>query len=231
MVIIVIDVWDITIPELTGQENRKLYIYLPNSYNEKPDEYYPVLYMFDGQNVFFDSDATYGKSWGLKEYTPYPFKDKTFGNIKSLGKITMEWFVNELKPTIDNTFRTRSDRNNTFIAGSSMGGLMSLYAILEYNHIFSRAAALSPSIWTGPQKLAKMIKNANINPDTVVYMDYGTEELPRYKHMIQKFAMISSMLMKKNIRLNARIVPNGTHSEASWEKQIPFFVETLLYEK
>ena len=99
------------------------------------------------------------------------------------------------------------------------------------NHIFSRAAALSPSIWTGPQKLAKMIKNANINPDTVVYMDYGTEELPRYKHMIQKFAMISSMLMKKNIRLNARIVPNGTHSEASWEKQIPFFVETLLYEK
>ena len=44
-------------------------------------------------------------------------------------------------------------------------------------------------------------------------------------------AMISSMLMKKNIRLNARIVPNGTHSEASWEKQIPFFVETLLYEK
>lgn len=52
-----------------------------------------------------------------------------------------------------------------------------------------------------------MIKNANINPDTVVYMDYGTEELPRYKHMIQKFAMISSMLMKKNIRLNSRIVP------------------------
>lgn len=71
MVIIVIDVWDITIPELTGQENRKLYIYLPNSYNEKPDEYYPVLYMFDGQNVFFDSDATYGKSWGLKEYLEY----------------------------------------------------------------------------------------------------------------------------------------------------------------
>ena len=175
MVIIVIDVWDITIPELTGKENRKLYIYLPNSYNEKPDEYYPVLYMFDGQNVFFDSDATYGKSWGLKEYleytntqmivvapacnqnpdngrlkeyTPYPFKDKTFGNIKSLGKITMEWFVNELKPTIDNTFRTLSDRNNTFIAGSSMGGLMSLLQYLNtiiyslerqlYHHLYGQ---------------------------------------------------------------------------------------------
>lgn len=47
-----IDVWNITIPKLTGEENRKLYIYLPNSYNEKTDKYYPVLYMFDGQNVF-----------------------------------------------------------------------------------------------------------------------------------------------------------------------------------
>lgn len=180
-----IDVWNITIPKLTGEENRKLYIYLPNSYNEKTDKYYPVLYMFDGQNVFFDSDATYGKSWGLKEYleytntqiivvapacnqnpdnsrlkeyTPYPFKDKTFGNIKSLGKITMDWLVNELKPIIDNTFRTLADRNNTFIAGSSMGGLMSLYAVLEYNNIFSKAAALSPSIWTGSKKLSKNYK-------------------------------------------------------------------------
>lgn len=62
-------------------------------------------------------------------------------------------------------------------------------------------------------------------------MDYGTEELPRYKHMIQKFAMISSMLMKKKYQIECSHCANGTHSEASWEKQIPFFVETLLYEK
>ena len=76
-----------------------------------------------------------------------------------------------------------------------------------------------------------MIKNANINPDTVVYMDYGTEELPRYKHMIQKFAMISSMLMKKNIRLNARIVPNGTHSEAKLGKNKFLSLLKLYYMK
>lgn len=253
-----IKVWDITIPELTGEEKRKLYIYLPKSYDEQVDKYYPVLYMFDGQNVFFDNDATYGKSWGMKEYmeytdtqviivapacnqnpdngrlreyTPFAFKEKSVGSIKSLGKVTMEWIINELKPNIDKNFRTLTDRENTFIAGSSMGGLMSLYAITKYNHIFSKAAALSPSIWTGVQKLAKIIKKAEIDKNTIVYMDYGTEELSNHKNMIQKFAMISSLLMKKDIRVTTRIVPNGMHCEASWEKQIPFFMNTLLYEK
>ncbi len=60
--------WDITIPELTGEEERTAYIYLPASYDEHPGRRYPVLYMFDGHNVFFDSHATYGKCWGMKEY-------------------------------------------------------------------------------------------------------------------------------------------------------------------
>ena len=58
----------IQIPELTGEEERNLYIYLPDSYDWDRERYYPVLYMFDGHNVFFDSDATYGKCWGMKEY-------------------------------------------------------------------------------------------------------------------------------------------------------------------
>lgn len=53
-------------------------------------------------------------------------------------------------------------------------------------------------------------------------MDYGSEELLNHKNMIQKFTKISSLLMKKNIKVTARIIPNGTHCEASWEKQIPF---------
>ena len=66
-----VDIWDITIPEFTGDETRKLYIYLPRSYDSAQDKRYPVLYMFDGQNVFFDSEATYGKSWGLKDYLDF----------------------------------------------------------------------------------------------------------------------------------------------------------------
>ena len=60
--------WDVTIPALTGEEPRGVYLYLPADYDYAPERRYPVLYMFDGHNVFFDSDATYGKSWGLGEY-------------------------------------------------------------------------------------------------------------------------------------------------------------------
>ena len=50
--------WNVTIPELTGNEPRGAYLYLPNSYDWEQNRHYPVLYMFDGHNVFFDSDAT-----------------------------------------------------------------------------------------------------------------------------------------------------------------------------
>jgi len=54
-----VEKWDITIPELTGTQTRRAYLYLPDYYDDDPDARYPVLYMFDGHNVFFDSDATY----------------------------------------------------------------------------------------------------------------------------------------------------------------------------
>ena len=61
--------WSITIPELTGDEPRSAYVYVPDAFEEDPEARYPVLYMFDGHNVFFDEDATYGKSWGMADFT------------------------------------------------------------------------------------------------------------------------------------------------------------------
>ena len=60
--------WFVTIPQLSGDMKRRVYVYLPDSYQKEPDKHYPVLYMFDGHNVFFDTDATYGKSWGMRDY-------------------------------------------------------------------------------------------------------------------------------------------------------------------
>ena len=57
--------WNVTIPKLTGEQTRQAYIYLPDSYDTDKDKRYPVMYMFDGHNVFFDEDATFGKSWGM----------------------------------------------------------------------------------------------------------------------------------------------------------------------
>ena len=128
--------WDITIPALSGKLKRKAYIYLPDYYEEDTFRRYPVLYMFDGHNVFFDADAAFGKSWGMasymawarkpliivaiecnkkgngrmREYSPYNFEDPKYGKIRGRGKAYMEWLVNDLKPYIDANYRTQIGR-------------------------------------------------------------------------------------------------------------------------
>jgi predicted alpha/beta superfamily hydrolase len=139
----------------------------------------------------------------------------------------MDWMVHTFKKQIDRRYRTLGDREHTFIAGSSMGGLMSLYAVLEYNHYFSRAAALSPSIWVAPEKLEKLARSTSPQ-NTVVYMDYGEIEMGKRSSMRRHFAKLTAAMMENGILLESRIVPGGTHSEASWERQIPFFMGTLF---
>ena len=251
-----IEKWNITIPELTGDTQRGVYVYLPESLKYDSGRRCPVLYMFDGHNVFFDSDATYGKSWGmkeymdytqtqviiaavecshspdhgrLKEYSPYTFSDPDCGAICGCGRITMEWMTKTFKPLIDSRYPTLPDRKNTYIAGSSMGGLMSLYAVLEYNHVYSRAAALSPSLWTSPSQFDRLIRQAHIADDTVIYMDYGSQEFKSGRNMERIFNRTVEQLLNRRIYLTSRIVPEGRHCEASWEKQPPFMMHTLTY--
>ena len=248
--------WNITIPELTGDEERRLYVYLPKSYQTNRRKRYPVLYMFDGHNLFFDADATYGKSWGLKkylektrtelivvgiecnhdpdngrlkEYSPFTF-EKDGELVRGLGRTTMEWIVNELKPFIDENLRTLREREHTYIGGSSMGGLMSLYGVLRYNRVFSKAAALSPSVWIAPEKMFRMIKNARLKGDTVIYTDYGSEEFRNHEGMEELYKETIERLMERHIYVTSRVVPHGSHTEANWERQLPFAINTLLYE-
>lgn len=245
--------WEVTIPKLSGDKPRLAYLYLPDSYFEDPGKRYPVMYMFDGHNVFFDEDATYGKSWGMNdymqssgkeliivavecnhegnrrlvEYSPFPFQNSELGSIKGKGNVMMNWMVKTLKPWIDENYRTLPDRCNTILAGSSMGGLMALYGATVYNHVFQRAACLSPSLWVSPGKVLEMIARSNIRRDTTIYMDYGEKEL--FNHAANQESMIAAahMLLTKRVNLAMRIVPGGEHSEASWERQVPIFMECL----
>ena len=251
-----IDCFDVTIPALTGDEPRRAWVYVPDFIQDEPELRFPVLYMFDGHNLFFDDEATYGKCWGLKEfledsevplivaaaecnhgrnnerlmeYSPFSAEMFDAGYLKGKGKATMDWYVDEFKPYIDAVYPTLPDREHTFLGGSSMGGLMTLYGVLRYNKVFSRGAALSPSIWFARDKLESLIRNARVGKDTVLYLDYGQKEMWNRK-MMDWYGRVTGMLMEKNINVTSRIVPGGTHSEASWEKQIPFFINTLLYE-
>lgn len=247
--------WPVTLPDLTGDEPRKAYLYLPDQWRRDHSLRFPVLYMFDGHNLFDDEEATYGKSWGLSEYLDYvdaplivaavecnhgpnherlveycPFTADMpgVGRIRGRGKATMDWFVRDFKPYVDANFPTLPDREHTFIGGSSMGGLMSLYAVTAYNQYFSRCAALSPSIWFGGERVEKMLTGHRLRRNTVIYMDYGERELGR-RSLAAQFGQAAAALMGKGALVTSRIVPGGEHCEASWEKQVPLFLEVLLY--
>ena len=250
-----IKVTKVEIPGLPASRERRMYVYTPKDY-EKSDRRYPVLYMFDGHNVFYDKHATYGKSWGMKEYlektkmpiilaaiecnpdglvrlseySPWDIKLPRHDLVKGRGKLTMDWITGVMKPEVDEAYRTLPDRENTLIAGSSMGGLMSIYAAVEYNDVFSRAASLSPSLWVSKRGMAELIRSADIAAPTMVYMDMGSAEAAEAKTLRMPEAMFNTakLLAEKGADVAARIVPGAVHNEAAWEKRIPVFMDYLF---
>ena len=182
-------------------KNRPLHIYLPDDY-EETEQRYPVTYFFDGHNLFFDSDATYGKCWGLKEYMdgwdrkmiivgiecghegderlseylPYKAAPGFFHKFRPMGSATMDWIVNEIKPFIDKTYRTLPSREHTGIAGSSMGGLMAIYGGVHYNKWFSKAGCISSAVGFCIRSVLKDIRSSGIAPGTRFFLSWGTKE-------------------------------------------------------
>ena len=242
--------FDVTIPALTGDKSRRAFVYLPVDFDE--NKRYPVMYMFDGHNLFDDGEATYGKSWGLaeyldgtrtrlivaaaecnhegncrlSEYSPFDFMMRG-EKIRGRGKQYMDWLVKTFKPYIDANYRTLPDREHTAIGGSSMGGLMTVYALSAYNKYFSRGAALSPSLWACGGSVPDFVQKTKYRKNTVLYMDYGSKEFSNHGIQQKCFAETCSALIEKNVHLTARVVTDGTHCEASWERQIPFFMRVL----
>ncbi len=240
---------------------RHLHIYLPQNYFEGHD-FYPVMYFFDGHNLFDNADATYGKSWGLKEflekwgreiiiigiecshegnqrlqeYCPYTFHGKFWGGtLKGTGKETLQWIVSELKPMIDQEYRTWPHREATGIGGSSMGGLMSLYAAVCFNEWFSKAACLSSTISPCMAPLRRDIKKSSLDRDTRIYLSFGTEEAfrpdPRdpmkSRTALQNLTVRNDLKELQGIPTDLYCQIGGQHNEASWEKQLPRFMNFL----
>ena len=240
-------------------ELRRLHIYLPDHYNES-EERYPVMYFFDGHNLFYDKDATYGKSWGLKEfldtwgkdmiivgvecsmtnrlveYCPYHFTKGFLGEIDGTGAATLDWMIHELKPIIDARYRTIPFRECTAIGGASMGGLMSLYAVIKYNRFISKAACLSSTIGPCMEDFERDIAETDLYEDTRVYLSWGSEEgggsylYPRKDDnniMTTRNEQIAYWLGEKGANTRVYCQQGGHHCEADWEKQVPMFMDYL----
>lgn len=234
--------------------SRTIHLYLPNNYDYS-DERYPVMYMYDGHNLYFDEDATFGKSWGLKEFLehydknfiivgiecnkdgrkrldefcPYTLPNSRLGSLNGQGKIFMDWVVNELKPYIDQNYRTIPFRECTGIGGSSMGGLMSLYTVIAYNQYFSKAACLSSSVSICMDELLEEFDTHEINPDTRVYLSHGKKET-RGKEHLQQVKDNLEKFYYEFINSDAACminITNGIHNEVSWEKENPTYFHFL----
>lgn len=200
-------------------------VYLPNNYYDT-DKSYPVLYMHDGQNLFEDELATYGKSWGIidaynsnktlpkliivginstetrsDELVPFNFYSE-YDKRYSGGKTNdyYNFIIAKLKPVIDEKYRTLKSAYHTGIMGSSYGGLSSTYAALKYSEYFTRFGCVSNAYFPVQKELKKLIENSTLSTCKKFYMDVGTKETGNKKEdktYIQSNQSIYKLLSKK----------------------------------
>lgn len=165
----------------------------------------------------------------LNEYAPWDFDYTELGHMEGLARVTLDWMTGPLKESIDREYRTLPDREHTLVAGSSFGGLITLYAVTAYNECFSRAAALSPSLWAGGEALHALMAETPLRSHTRVYLDLGTGELlPEERPCLAEIFEAAAELTGAGADVAARIVPSAVHNEAAWEKRIPVFLDYLL---
>ncbi len=161
-----------------------------------------------------------------------------FGNYKIQSDNYLKFVVNELKPFIDAHFSTYTNAENTFIMGSSMGGLISVYAICEYPQVFGGAACLSTH-WPGifqtennpfPQAMFQyLIKNLPNPAKHKIYFDHGTTTLDALYPSLQ--AEVDEIMKQKgysNAQWNTKIFPGEAHSEKAWSKRLDIPLLFLL---
>jgi predicted alpha/beta superfamily hydrolase len=235
-----------------GLRNRDVIVWVPPEYRSHSNRRYPVLYMHDGQNVFDPATSFAGRTWqadsaamGLisaKQIAPailvgiYNTADRTVEySPGKKGDAYMRFIVNVLKPFIDKTYRTQSDRESTFTAGSSMGGLVSFMLVWEHSDVFSGAICMSPA-FLDPDKSAawnyvsEFARSTQAKPKVFFYIDDGGVGLDQVLQPgIDK--MIAAM-KAKGFQEHRDFVfvkaPAARHSESDWAKRLPAAMKLVI---
>lgn len=248
------------------QNERDIVVWLPVSY-EQTDHRYPVIYMHDGQNLFDANTAPFGE-WRvdesmtaladegieaiivgipntgdqrLYEYSPY---SDYFRGTEFIGRgdLYLKFIVETVKPLIDSSFRTDTSADKTAIAGSSMGGLISLYGLLTYPEVFGLCGAFSPAYWFGSSGLINTVREKATGSGRV-YMDVGTLEGPTLTRWrgegadhnsayVRGVRDVFAVLVDKGYRIDdtVRYVEDkgAKHNEAAWAARFPDAIRFLL---
>lgn len=237
------------IPQL--KRKRRISALLPHDYYET-DKRYPVLYLNDGQNLF-NERAPFG-NWAIDkeleglserghgdiivitidhggedriiEYLPY-FNPK-YG--KGEGVLYLRFLQETLMPYVNKTYRTLTGRENTGIGGSSMGGLISLFAGLNYQDSFSKLMVFSPSLWIAP-KIFQQAQNFSPELPVHMYVYAGGKESQNHLTNVLRFkeTLLSNSKDYHNIDLFMHLNPEGMHSEYFWRREFGKAVEWLYF--
>lgn len=239
---------DFEIPQL--KRKRRIWIYLPLNYERSQDKY-PVIYMQDGQNLF-DERYSYSGEWAvdktlneleraghkgvivvgidngqhdrLDEYSPFKNKKHKKGGD---GDHYLDFIINTLKPSIDKSFRTMPDREHTAIAGSSMGGLISMYAAIKYARIFGKAMIFSPSFWFS-DKIFEFVDSHKKLHSSKIYLLGGLREGAYVGKHLQMMQQILKHKGFSDKELHLVLREYGDHSEGFWKNEFGFAYRWLF---
>ena len=230
---------------------RDVIVWMPPSYGKETSKRYPVLYMHDGQNIFDPSTSFIGYDWHMDEVADSLIR---FGKIEEimivgiynspdrgpeyshteLGKTYARFVVHQVKPLIDSTYRTKPDRLNTAVMGSSMGGHISFLLAWWYPDIFYQAACLSPAFVTpvldehgnpveyDDRTLQQVRSYTGKKKDIRLYMDCGGVGMDvRLKPGMDMMAeLLAAQGYEKQKELQVFFDKQADHNEYSWAARV-----------
>lgn len=233
---------------------------LPPGYAEENTRY-PVVYMHDGQNLF-DPATSYAHDWGLVEtlnrlartgvkpivigipnrgrhrrYEYSPFRDILHGGGSGSGggggNRYLDFIVGTLKPLVDESFRTRIERSHTVIAGASLGGLISLYALYRHPEVFGAAGVQSPALWLANRAIFGFLAEQPAGPQggggNRIHLDVGTEEGARALEEVRELRewLITAGYVEGR-DLSYVEQPGAGHDEVAWGRRFREALPFLL---
>jgi predicted alpha/beta superfamily hydrolase len=229
------------------ERRRQLRLYLPPGYATSGKRY-PVLYMHDGQNLF-DNATAYAGEWKVDETLDALAREGKLEMIvvgidngqekrmtelnawdnqrigKGEGREYTDFIVRTVKPMIDRQYRTLPGREHTAIMGSSMGGLASHYALVQYPQVFSKAGVFSPAYWTA-QPAFDFVAAKPVPKDARVFLLMGEKEGPQMNADVKRMAEVMKKTGHPAANTVLKIVPGAEHNEAFWAGELR---EALLW--
>lgn len=244
--------------------SRDVSVWLPPMYEES-NQQYPVLYIQDGQNLFDNVTAAFGEEWRVDEAAldliekheippmiivgvwntadridEYTLTQDERLNAGGKGLDYIRFMTEELKPFIDRTYRTNTDRKSTFIGGSSLGGLIAMHACLQVPEVFGGCLAFSPTLGWDNETLLKSLQSGVKWPAEVrLWFSMGTREgrdAEAQKLNLMRAQRLNELLAPINSETNTAMqmqfqeFADATHDEKSWAAQFPVALKVIMAE-